>query len=201
MPCPITSLKFVGTISLGLLTGVSYTLTSLTLPSLACLPSATHAARTLRNLQIRSTRTILSLASITSLSLLTSFWLASPRRKHPYLVWVALASFIGGQGIEGWYNGVSRFPKMVRENWVVGKVTSITGQKKENDGTKKVIPAVQHESSGDEWDMMASVATDDVNGETVEMDMARERWIQGLRTGITGLGFTMAVIGIWGDGA
>ena len=90
---------------------------------------------------------------------------------------------------------------MVRENWVVGKVTSITGQKKENDGTKKVIPAVQHESSGDEWDMMASVATDDVNGETVEMDMARERWIQGLRTGITGLGFTMAVIGIWGDGA
>jgi len=40
-----------------------------------------------------------------------------------------------------------------------------------------------------------------VNGEKVEMEMARERKIQLVRTVVSGVGFMMGVVGIWGDGA
>ena len=47
----------------------------------------------------------------------------------------------------------------------------------------------------------SSVTEASLNGESVERDMGRERWIQAVRTGIAGLGFFMGVVGIWGDGA
>jgi len=40
-----------------------------------------------------------------------------------------------------------------------------------------------------------------VNGEKVEMEMARERQVQLVRTLVAGSGFLMGVVGIWGDGA
>lgn len=40
-----------------------------------------------------------------------------------------------------------------------------------------------------------------VNGEKVEMEMARERKVQLVRTVVSGVGFMMGVVGIWGDGA
>ncbi len=40
-----------------------------------------------------------------------------------------------------------------------------------------------------------------VNGEKVEMEMSRERRVQGVRALVSGLGFVMGVVGIWGDGA
>ena len=40
-----------------------------------------------------------------------------------------------------------------------------------------------------------------VNGEKVESEMARERKVQRVRSWIAGLGFAMGVIGVWGDGA
>lgn len=40
-----------------------------------------------------------------------------------------------------------------------------------------------------------------VNGEKVESEMARERKVQLVRTVVSGAGFLMGVVGIWGDGA
>lgn len=40
-----------------------------------------------------------------------------------------------------------------------------------------------------------------VNGESVEREVLRERRINGVRTGVLGLGFAMGVVGVWGDGA
>ena len=165
--------------------GVSYSLATLTLPSLQ--PSASSAARALRSIEVKSTRHILSLASISSLSLLTSYWLAPPRGKHPYLLWVALMSFISGQGLEGWFNGFTRFPRMVKDK--VGKFGGKKASEKGGNGN----------GSGDEWDLV--VEGEAVNGESVENEMARERRVQALRSSIAGIGFTMGVIGIWGDGA
>ncbi|RMZ87648.1 hypothetical protein DV736_g5129, partial [Chaetothyriales sp. CBS 134916] len=163
----MSGLKFIGTISLGLLTGVSYNLSTVTLPSLALLPSAAHASRTLTSIQEKSTRQILTLASISSISLVTAFTFASPRNRHPYLLWTALVGLIGGQGVEYWYNGFSRFPKPRYGNGETGYV-----------------------------DVDA-----EVNGEKVETEMARERRVQIGRTILTGIGFAMSVVGIWGDGA
>ena len=40
-----------------------------------------------------------------------------------------------------------------------------------------------------------------VNGEKVELEMARERKVQKVRSWVAGIGFAMGVVGIWGDGA
>lgn len=41
----------------------------------------------------------------------------------------------------------------------------------------------------------------DVNGESVQREMVRERRLQKVRTWVLGLGFSMGIVGIWGDGA
>lgn len=76
-------------------------------------------------------------------------------------------SLIGGQGVEYWYNGLSRFPKLRSGNNESGYVEVET----------------------------------EVNGEKVEAEMVRERRVQIRRTVLTGIGFVMGVVGIWGDGA
>lgn len=42
---------------------------------------------------------------------------------------------------------------------------------------------------------------DDVNGEEVERRAREQQWIEFVRCGVSGLGFTMGVLGIWGDGS
>jgi autophagy-related protein 33 len=155
--------------------GVSYSLSTITLPALALLPSAARASRTLTSIQQKSTRQILTLASISSLSLITAYSLASPRGKHPYLLWTALVAFVGGQGVEYWYNGLSRFPSVKGSAWT------------QKDGSASGFVDVGAEA--------------EVNGEQVEMEMCRERRVQRIRSLVTGLGFAMGVVGIWGDGA
>lgn len=41
----------------------------------------------------------------------------------------------------------------------------------------------------------------DANGESVQREMVRERKLQKVRTWVFGLGFSMGIVGIWGDGA
>lgn len=41
----------------------------------------------------------------------------------------------------------------------------------------------------------------EVNGEQVEKEARRQQFIEFVRTGVSGLGFVMGVVGIWGDGA
>lgn len=81
--------------------------------------------------------------------------------------------------MEWWFNGLSRFPgvKGASERQVRGKRRA--GSQIEDEMEQGGI----------------------INGETVERDMIRERWMQTVRMGISGLGFLMGVVGIWGDGA
>lgn len=41
----------------------------------------------------------------------------------------------------------------------------------------------------------------EVNGEQVEKRARDQQYLEFVRTGVAGLGFTMGVIGVWGDGA
>jgi autophagy-related protein 33 len=41
----------------------------------------------------------------------------------------------------------------------------------------------------------------EVNGEQVENQTRDQQWLEFVRTGVAGLGFTMGLVGIWGDGA
>ncbi|KAF2803627.1 uncharacterized protein BDZ99DRAFT_427077 [Mytilinidion resinicola] len=101
MPSPTVALcKFVGTISLGLLTGVSASLTSLTLPSLFNLPSAVNARDALTYLSTR-TRTVTTYLRNTALISLFAAYALSPRSsRHPYLFYTSLLALASGSGVD-----------------------------------------------------------------------------------------------------
>lgn len=86
-------------------------------------------------------------------------------------------AFLGGQGVEYYYNGLDRFPTPLRRR---------------SSASDRAARSYVMVGDGDE----ASV-----NGEKVEMEMSRERRVQGVRALVSGLGFAMGVVGIWGDGA
>ncbi|KAK2742401.1 hypothetical protein FQN55_007839 [Onygenales sp. PD_40] len=231
MACPITVSKFVGTISLGLLTGLSYTTSIITIPSLQSLPNASTAARTLKDLQLRTRKHVLTLSHLTTISLFTAFTLSSPRRKHPYLIWTALMSLIGGAGLEWWHNrktislrclspsslflgscarsGFGTFSWGSASAARAGGTISVRSEDEDFNGNGSEIEIV-----GDEEASSAAAAAaagtgaatprteedlENVNGEVVESDMERERKFQKLRTWVLAAGFSMGVVGIWGD--
>ncbi|KAK3114948.1 hypothetical protein LTR53_006215 [Teratosphaeriaceae sp. CCFEE 6253] len=157
MPSSVVFAKFVGTISLGLLTGVSYTLSTQSLPSLLTLPSAKPAAYTLRQTARLATLHITALSTISCLSLGLAFALSPPRIRHPYLLWTSLIAASSGA-----------------LNFAMDK-------------------------SMRQWVVKDEVG--EVNGEQVEKRAREQQWIEFVRTGVSGVGFVMGVVGIWGDGA
>jgi autophagy-related protein 33 len=42
---------------------------------------------------------------------------------------------------------------------------------------------------------------DDVNGEEVERRAREQQWVEFVRCGVSGFGFAMSVLGLWGDGS
>lgn len=97
-------------------------------------------------------------------------------------------AFIGGQGVEYYYNGLDRFPK-----WKSANSSSVeTNHGASGNGSKSYV-LVEGEEGED--------SANKVNGEKVEMDIKREKRSQAVRAVISGVGFLMGVVGIWGDGA
>ena len=111
-------------------------------------------------------------------------------------------AFAGGQGVELWYNGLTRFGvgslgfgKRDKE-----KKANVEGRKGKAKQSQSQSNSME-ESGFIEVESEASESQRSVNGEKVEAEMKRERWVQGVRAVVSGIGFTMGVVGIWGDGA
>ncbi|KAF2836834.1 hypothetical protein M501DRAFT_996513 [Patellaria atrata CBS 101060] len=187
MPKPaVTVLKFVGTVSLGLLTGLTYTL-STTLPAtLLSLPTSPTCHTALCTLQRTSSlhRTILT--SLTLLTLPLSFLLSPRRIRHPYLLWVSLLT-VAGHNTGTLYNFYN----------------SVTAKGSGGGGSRAVSPS---QGSGSEdgrgegsYVDVRGVEEGDVNGEEVRRGVEEMRVVEGIRTAVIGTGFLLGVIGIWGD--
>ncbi|PQE05691.1 autophagy-related 33 protein [Rutstroemia sp. NJR-2017a BVV2] len=183
----ISTLKFVGSISLGLLTGISYTLSSLTIPALLTLPSATVASRSYHSLTTLTTNHIRSLTGISSFAFLLAFYLSPRGQKHPYLLWTSLfaasSSFV--DQIVPLISKASPLPRRVA--------------KKNSRQSKRQMDA-SYEVVGDSNSSSADEEGGSFNGEEVRGEMEGEMMRQVVRTVLTGLGFAMSVVGIWGDG-
>jgi len=175
--------KFIGTVSLGLLTGVSYTLSSLALPSLLFLPTAPTAAQTHAYLKHNARRSQKLLAALAITTLTFSYIFSPPRAKHPYLLWTSLVC-AGGLA-----PGLNKF---VARNYGSKEDEIAVGM--EESGVIVTPPASGSSESGDE-------GGDVVNGEVVRRGVERGRLVESARTGIWGLAFFMGVVGLWGDGA
>ncbi|KAI9777956.1 MAG: hypothetical protein M1839_008491 [Geoglossum umbratile] len=85
----IATAKFVGSVSLGLLTGLSYTLANITIPPLLHLPAAEAAHSTFNHILASSRAHLRALSILSSSSLLLAYALSPRRARHPYLVWTA----------------------------------------------------------------------------------------------------------------
>lgn len=113
------------------------------------------------------------LSTIAASSLLVAYALSPPRGRHPYLLWATLAVGLGfGQEVVDLYWGIKQ--QEDTGNWAVEDFLS--GKGKATDDTEQ-----------------------NLNGEALRDQMETWRASQKIRTGISGFGWAMTVVGIWGD--
>ncbi|KJZ78329.1 hypothetical protein HIM_02367 [Hirsutella minnesotensis 3608] len=182
----VSLLKFVGTVSLGLLTGVSYTVSSLTLPSLLQLPSSVSASQAVLALRNSTRLPINALTALASAPLLLAFVLSPRSARHPYLVYTSLLAILS--------TAAPRLIPQPAPRPVAPKPTKKTSSRGRMEASYEVLGDVHSEPASEE-------EIDDINGEEVRVEV--ESMARGYiaRTGLAALGFAMAVVGIWGDGA
>lgn len=196
-PKAISVLKFVGTVSVGLLTGLSYTLSTLTVSTLLGLPNATSASKALTSVSTSASRHLTALRNISGAAFLTAFILSPRNIRHPYLLYTT--GFIFSSKLLELVPGCSTL--------VVTK--KVSAGKKEG---KRTVPAftprgmeASYEVLGAETSSAASdpqlEEEDEINGEEVRGDVESFLKAQIIHGIISSAGFLMAVVGIWGDGA
>ncbi|CRG87177.1 hypothetical protein PISL3812_04194 [Talaromyces islandicus] len=187
MPCPITITKFIGTVSLGLLTGVSYSTAFITLPALKVLPTASHATRTLKDVKRRSRKHAIRLSNLVTTCFFFAWFVVPKRKKHPYLLWVCLSSTIGSLGVDFWFNR-----SLGLGGWLRTVVEDIDFPS---------LSVRQRTPSKKDDDLVVVESDADFNGESVQRDLDRERRLQLTRSWFSGAALAMAIVGLWGDGA
>ncbi|KAI1082795.1 hypothetical protein F5B20DRAFT_577874 [Whalleya microplaca] len=197
-------LKFVGTVSLGLLTGTSYTLSTLTIPSLLQLPSASSAAKAFRSLSSTASKHLTTLTSVSGSAFLLAFALSPRGFRHPYLLYTSLFCF-GTRLSE--YVTPSIFGAPVSSLSAAAKRKAALAQaRKEKRAARRMEASyeVLGDTHSDEGAASASGGEDpdeEVNGEEVRSEVEFFVRNQLVQTVLSGVGFMMAVVGIWGDGA
>ncbi|KAK3390586.1 hypothetical protein B0H63DRAFT_557538 [Podospora didyma] len=215
----VSLLKFVGTVSLGLLTGLSYTLSTLTIPTLLTLPSASAAAKAFETLTTTARR---HLSSLTSLSA-TAFGLAylfSPRTyRHPYLLYTSLlvlgSQLVVSDLVAPYILSLPASSSSSSSQSAAGAAARKQQQQKAKDAAAararmeasyEVLSSPAHSEgsvSGGEDAVELDNATDEtnsMNGEEVRVKVEAFLKKQMVQSAVAGLAFMLSVVGIWGDG-
>ncbi|KAF4594674.1 hypothetical protein GQ602_000287 [Ophiocordyceps camponoti-floridani] len=189
MPCAgekaISLLKFVGTVSLGLLTGVSYTVSTITLPGLLHLPSSASASHAVSSLKTGVRKHILTLTTLASAPFFLSYALSPSFARHPYLFYTSILAALSAAA-----------PRLLA---MFGALPTV------RHGAKKTVRRGRMESSYEVLGDAHSEGTseediEDLNGEEVRAEVEKLSRGYMARTGFAACGFVLAVVGIWGDG-
>ncbi|KAI1804067.1 hypothetical protein F4811DRAFT_522083 [Daldinia bambusicola] len=201
----VSALKFVGTVSLGLLTGTSYTLSALALPSLLELPSASSASKALRTLASSASAHLTSLAGVSGSAFLLAFALSPRGFRHPYLLYTSV--FCLGTRLSD-YVTPSLFgaPKISSSRSSSSSSAAAAQRRRDKKAARRMEASYEDLGSGSHSDENVSGEEleeehHEVNGEEVRSEVeyfARNQLVQSV---LAGVGFAMAVVGIWGDGA
>ncbi|KAI1143576.1 hypothetical protein F5Y05DRAFT_157826 [Hypoxylon sp. FL0543] len=196
----VSVLKFVGTVSLGLLTGTSYTLSTLTIPSLLELPSASAAAKAFRSLASTATTHLNALTTLSGSAFLLAFTLSPRGFRHPYLLYTSLFCF--GTRLAD-YVTPSIFGQPTSSSSAAAQRRAALAQARKEKQTARGMEA-SYEVLGDahsDEGVSGEELEEDINGEEVRSEVEFFVRNQLIQTAISGIGFMMAVVGIWGDGA
>ncbi|KAI8632374.1 hypothetical protein F5Y19DRAFT_420958 [Xylariaceae sp. FL1651] len=199
----VSVLKFVGTISLGLLTGTSYTLSTLTIPSLLELSSASTAAKAFRSLASTAINHLTTLSSISGSAFLLAFAFSPSGYRHPYLLYTSLFCF--GTRLTD-YVTPSIFGTPTSSSSAAAQRRAALAQARKEKVAARHMEAsyeVLGDSHSEEGAASASGEEfeEDVNGEEVRSEVEFFVRNQLVQTAVAGVGLMMAVLGIWGDGA
>ncbi|KAI0125998.1 hypothetical protein BJ170DRAFT_457121 [Xylariales sp. AK1849] len=195
----VSALKFVGTVSLGLLTGASYTLSTLTIPSLLDLPSASSASKAFRSLTTTATTHLNVLTGVAGSAFLFAFVLSPRGYRHPYLVYTSL--FVLGTRLTD-YVTPTLFGKFSSSSSPAAQRRTAARKEKKTARSMEASYEVLGDSHSDEGSAGSVEELDeDVNGEEVRSEVELFVKNQIVQATLAGIGFMMAVVGIWGDGA
>ncbi|KAL7816806.1 hypothetical protein V8C44DRAFT_264578 [Trichoderma aethiopicum] len=182
----ISVLKFVGTVSLGLLTGVSYTVSTLTLPTLLSLPSSSSAAHGLASLQSSLRLPVLALSSLAAAPLFLSFVFSPRYARHPYLFYTSLLAALS-----------VAVPAYLPQ-------PATPASKPRRAASSRARMEASYEVLGDshsEGDLPSESELEDANGEEVRVSVEGAARAYLVRTGFAAAAFVLSVVGLWGDGA
>ncbi|OLN95935.1 Autophagy-related protein 33 [Colletotrichum chlorophyti] len=207
----VSLLKFVGTVSLGLLTGLSYSLSTVTVPSILSLPSASDALRAFQNLYPGATTRLRLLTGVSAASFLAAFFLSPRAYRHPYLIYSSvlcltsglaeqIAPYILRASPESSKESIAARRQAVREREEARKAARLARQEARMEASYEVLGDNQSDAaSGDE--ATAAEEEEALNGEEIRGEVEGFRKTQIVQATVASFGFLLSVIGIWGDGA
>ncbi|CAD6504022.1 BgTH12-05760 [Blumeria graminis f. sp. triticale] len=184
----VSTLKFVGVVSLGLQTGLSYTLSVLILPLLSSLPPSASGSRLFKNLTTISLCHFRALASVSSSCFLLAHFLSPRAQKHPYLLWTT--------ALIGISFAADIFPVALDSKDII----AVTGLKHccKSDDQIQVQEILQMDASYEVLNPDDQIVKDCDEIETTS-HMEDYMLSQLIRTSIMAAGFAMSVVGIWGE--
>ncbi|WYZ42888.1 hypothetical protein EsH8_VI_000587 [Colletotrichum jinshuiense] len=211
----VSLLKFVGTVSLGLLTGLSYSLSTVSVPSILSLPSASDALRAFQNLYPGATARLRLLTGVSATSFLLAFFLSPRAFRHPYLVYSSVLCLTSGlaeqitpyilkSSPESSKEAIAARQQARREREEARKAARLARQEARMEASYEVLGDTQSDGAGSaSGDESAAAAAEEeaLNGEEVRSEVEGFRKTQIVQTAIASFGFLLSVIGIWGDGA
>ncbi|KAI1434525.1 hypothetical protein GGR50DRAFT_662035 [Xylaria sp. CBS 124048] len=201
----VSVLKFVGTVSLGLLTGTSYTLSSFMAPSLLELSSASTAARVLRSLASTASTHLTTLSIVSGSSFLLAFALSPAGYRHPYLIYTSVLCL--GTRLTTDYVMPSIFGRPIPSSSASSQRRAALAEARMEKAAARRMEAsyeVLGDAHSDEGNASLSGEEhfeEEINGEEVRSEVEFFVRDQFLQTVVSGLGLMTAVLGIWGDGA
>ncbi|KAH9902211.1 hypothetical protein F4778DRAFT_114499 [Xylariomycetidae sp. FL2044] len=197
----VSFLKFVGTVSLGLLTGTSYTLSTLTVPSLLQLPSASTAAKAFRSLASTASTHLTALTGVSTSAFLLAFALSPRGFRHPYLLYTSL--FCLGTRLTDYVTPSIFGAPTSASSAAAQRRAALAQARREKQAARRMEASyeVLGDSHSEEGTGSASgeELDEDFNGEEVRSEVEVFVRNQLVQTAVAGVGFMMAVVGIWGD--
>jgi autophagy-related protein 33 len=188
---PVPLLKFVGTVSLGLLTGVSYTVSSITVPSLLKLESSSSASHALADLTTSLKLPLLTLSSLGSVPFLVAYALSSRSSRHPYLFYT---SFLAALSV---IVPDLLVPPTIRQRPAAVAKKPAAPKPRALDASYEVLGDIKTEAAFTEEEEEEEEEV--VNGDHVKMEFDDTARNFLTRTGFAMAGFAIAVVGIWGE--
>lgn len=186
--------------------GVSYTLSTLTVPTLLTLPSASTAAKAFRSLDSTAKTQLRVLSSVSGSAFLLAFLLSSRPYRHPYLLYTSVLVF-SSRFVTSEILAPYLFPSPRDGPGSTSKQqTQVRRERASRAGMEasyEVLGSDSHSDGAASEDLEPDedAQAQQINGEVVRGEVEEFLKKQVLQTAVAGLGFLMAVIGIWGDGA